>query len=263
MRNHLRGAFLFSKHTTPYGFSHFLWSKEVIPDDRPPEIYIKYPVQTAAVPTGITAVFLLDFIPCVSTYCLNLQRTGKRFRPRCRDPPRFVLLPCTKTTKRRTLIMTTINLRDYYYWYTKDEFIDVPNDIAEELAADKRYEKTHQRKMRLYKVRSLDAEDGTENAAAIHSTDNPEAIFQKKEQFCSLCCALNSLPETKGRRIEAHYLLGMSQQEIVEAEGVTKVTVSNSIERGLENMRKNYTSRICGANFCPNSPRIYREIYSL
>jgi len=35
--------------------------------------------------------------------------------------------------------MATINLRDFYYWYTCDEFIEVSDEVAEELFADKRY----------------------------------------------------------------------------------------------------------------------------
>ena len=34
--------------------------------------------------------------------------------------------------------MTTINLKDFYSWYTHDEYIDVPDEVAEELKADKR-----------------------------------------------------------------------------------------------------------------------------
>ena len=29
--------------------------------------------------------------------------------------------------------MTTINLKDFYAWYTHDEYIEVPDEVAEEL----------------------------------------------------------------------------------------------------------------------------------
>jgi RNA polymerase sigma-70 factor (ECF subfamily) len=58
------------------------------------------------------------------------------------------------------------------------------------------------------------------------------------ERHCRLCRALNSLPEIQGRRIEAHYILGKSQAEIAKAEGVTKGSVSISIQKGLEAMKK-------------------------
>ena len=39
--------------------------------------------------------------------------------------------------------MTTINLKEFFYWYTTDKFIEVSDEVAEELRADKRYEATH------------------------------------------------------------------------------------------------------------------------
>ena len=42
---------------------------------------------------------------------------------------------------RRTVIfiMTTINLKDFYYWYTQDQFIEVTEEVAEALRASVRY----------------------------------------------------------------------------------------------------------------------------
>ncbi len=31
--------------------------------------------------------------------------------------------------------MTTINLKDFYYWYLTDELVEVPDEVAEELMA--------------------------------------------------------------------------------------------------------------------------------
>ncbi len=36
--------------------------------------------------------------------------------------------------------MTIINLRDFYYWYTQDEYMEVSDDVAEALRASVRYE---------------------------------------------------------------------------------------------------------------------------
>ena len=33
--------------------------------------------------------------------------------------------------------MTTINLKDFYAWYTHDEYIEVSDEVAAELKADK------------------------------------------------------------------------------------------------------------------------------
>ncbi len=150
--------------------------------------------------------------------------------------------------------MATINLRDYYPWYTQDEFVEVPDVIAAELFADRRYHRTHERRMRYNKTYLFDAETENEAAALVYSTDSPEAVFQKKEQHCRLCRALNSLPDIQGRRIEAHYILGKSQNEIAEAEGVSKGAVSVSITRGLAAMKKVLQNPDGLLNFCPFRP---------
>ena len=135
--------------------------------------------------------------------------------------------------------MKTTNLRDFYNWYKQDEFIEVSAEVAEEMMADKRYQKSHERQMYRYKAQyTLDADNGIEAAAIIRTTDDPAAILEMKERFCSLCRALNSLPEIQGRRIEAHFMLGKSRKEIAAAEGVSESAVSASIERGLRAMKK-------------------------
>ena len=134
--------------------------------------------------------------------------------------------------------MKTINLRDFYPWYTHDEFVEVSDEVAAELLADKKYEQAHERQIYRYKAHyTLDAENGIEASAVVHSTDDPEAIFDMMERHCNLCCALNSLPEIQGRRIEAHFVFGMSQQEIADKEGVCVSSVNESIKRGLRAMK--------------------------
>ena len=144
--------------------------------------------------------------------------------------------------------MTMINLREYYPWYTQDEFIAVSEDNAAELLADKRYEKAYERGIRRNKVYSLDADDGMEAASMACSSDSPEVLFEFKERHCSLCYALNSLPEIQGRRVEAHYLHGMSRKEIATKEAVSESSVNESIDRGLRAMKKyliNFDSLPC------------------
>lgn len=142
----------------------------------------------------------------------------------------------------------TINLRDFYYWYTQDEFIEVSDEVAAELLADKRYERAYKRRAHYNKVYSLDAGDSMETAAITYFNDSPEHICEKMEQHCDLCQALNSLPDIQGSRIEAHYLLGMSQKEIAEAEGVSESAVNAAIRKGLAAMKrylKNFTKGGC------------------
>jgi RNA polymerase sigma-70 factor (ECF subfamily) len=111
------------------------------------------------------------------------------------------------------------------------------------------------------KVYSLDADDGIEASVIARPTNSPDAIMEKKEQRCRLCRAINSLPESQGKRIEAHYLHGKSQAEIAAAEGVTKGAVSISITRGLMAMKIILQDSDFQLNFCPQSDMVYRGIF--
>ena len=134
--------------------------------------------------------------------------------------------------------MTTINLRDFFYWYKADEFIEVTEEVAEELRVGKVEDVPHWRRMKRNRANySLDAGDGIENSIC-EFEPSPEECMALIEQYRRLCCALNHLPETQGRRVDAHYLLGMSYQEIAKAEGVREDAVRKAIDRGLEHMRK-------------------------
>lgn len=134
--------------------------------------------------------------------------------------------------------MTTINLKEFFYWYITDEFIEVTEEVAEELLADKRYEPTHWRRMKRNKSNySLDAGDGIENSICEHEP-SPEEWLMLAYTYTRLCRALNSLPPVQGRRVEAYYLLGKSYLDIARAEKVHESSVRESIERALEHMRK-------------------------
>jgi RNA polymerase sigma-70 factor (ECF subfamily) len=134
--------------------------------------------------------------------------------------------------------MVTINLRDFYPWYTQDEFVEVPDVVAAELYADRRYRKAYPRRLRRNKAQySLDAGDGIE-AYMLEREMSPEDALLCMERHCRICRALNSLPEIQGRRVEAHYILGMSRKQIAEMEGVSLIAVHKSIGKGLEAMRK-------------------------
>ncbi len=66
--------------------------------------------------------------------------------------------------------MTTINLKDFYSWHTHDEYIEVSDEVAAELRADKLYEAAYQRRLTRHKAQySLDCEDGIEYSACLQS----------------------------------------------------------------------------------------------
>ena len=163
--------------------------------------------------------------------------------PGCRSPP-LLDFRSPQQNRMEAYRMAIINLRNFYPWYTWDEFVEVPDVIAGELFADRRYEKAHERKMYRYKAQySLDVENGIETAAIVHSIDSPEAVYAIKERRCRICCALNSLPEIQGKRIEAHYIHGISQRDIARAEGVNERNIRLSISKGLAGMKKYLQNR--------------------
>jgi RNA polymerase sigma-70 factor (ECF subfamily) len=134
--------------------------------------------------------------------------------------------------------MTTINLRDFYPWYIEDQFIEVPEEVAEALRSDKLYEVAHQRRVTRNKAQySLDCDDGIEYSACF-SEPMPQELLERKETFCRLCRALNSLPEAQGRRIDACIIFEKSVKGVAEAEGVDESTIRKAIRRGLWSMKK-------------------------
>ena len=134
--------------------------------------------------------------------------------------------------------MTIINLRDFYYWYTQDEYIEVSDDVAEALRASVRSEAAYTERARYNKAYySLDADDGIEYSACLHEP-SPQEILDRKELFFRLWNALNSLPETQGRRVDAHLILGKSYRQIAREEGVDKSAVRCSVESGVKRMKK-------------------------
>ena len=134
--------------------------------------------------------------------------------------------------------MTTINLKDFYYWYLTDELVEVPDEVAEELMASKRREAAHAERVRYNKAYySLDCDDGIEYSACLHEP-SPQELMDRKELFFRLWNALNSLPEIQGRRVDAHLILGKSYRQIAREEGVDKSAVRCSVKCGIERMKK-------------------------
>ena len=73
--------------------------------------------------------------------------------------------------------MTTINLKDFYYWYLTDELVEVPDEVAEELMASKRREAAHAERVRYNKAYySLDCDDGIEYSACLHEPSPQELM---------------------------------------------------------------------------------------
>ena len=132
--------------------------------------------------------------------------------------------------------MKRINLRDYYPFYSVDLFVDIPDGVAAALAEAERLERNYIRRLIYNKAfYSLDAGDGIEHEALFRSL-SPCEVYERKITDEQLYAAIDALPGKQGRRLYAHYILGIPQTEIARAEGVGLTAINNSIERGLKNM---------------------------
>ena len=134
--------------------------------------------------------------------------------------------------------MTIINLRDFYYWYTQTniwKFLTMWPRRSGPASAMRR--PTSGGSPRHKAQYSLDCEDGIEYSACLHEP-TPDEVLERKERFCRLWNALNSLPPAQGRRVDACVILGKSFSEVALAEGVDESAVRRAVERGLENMKK-------------------------
>ena len=90
--------------------------------------------------------------------------------------------------------MTTINLKDFYYWYLSDELVEVPDEVAEELMASKRREAAHAERVRYNKAYySLDCDDGIEYSACLHEP-SPQELMDRKELFFRLAVERPQFP---------------------------------------------------------------------
>lgn len=135
--------------------------------------------------------------------------------------------------------MPKINLRDLYPdFYTTDCFVEVPEQLAQELHQfdldDAAYRLRTYRHKAYY---SLDCDDGIENEI-IFVVATPDELYEKKLTDQQLYAAINQLPEKQAKRIYAYYFLDMDEPTIARAEGVSQQAVHGSIQRGLRRIEK-------------------------
>lgn len=134
--------------------------------------------------------------------------------------------------------MAKINLRDFYPFYNTDLFIEIPDEVKTVLLEAERLERNFIRRRFYNKAHySLDAGDGIENDILFVSL-TPCELYERKMTAEQLQAAMASLPDKQGKRIYAHYILGISKSDIARAERVDEKAVRVSIERGLRNMEK-------------------------
>jgi RNA polymerase sigma-70 factor, ECF subfamily len=157
--------------------------------------------------------------------------------PHCRSPPPSFRFQQTQNRKDGKT-MKTINLKDYYPYYTQDSFVEVPDELFAIFEEYARAEATYERKKYRYKAHySLDRGDGIEHDILFVSL-SPDEIYERKLTSQQLHAAIASLPDKQAKRIYAHYFMGMSKTAIAKAEGVSEKAVRIGIERGLHTIEK-------------------------
>ncbi len=134
--------------------------------------------------------------------------------------------------------MAKINLRELYPFYEKDSYIEIPDELAGLLASFERAEASYERKVRRHKAfYSLDQGSGVERNI-LFTALSPEELYERKLTREELHAAIAKLPDKQAKRIYAHFLLGMSKDEIAKAEGVSWHSVHQSIRQGLSRIEK-------------------------
>ncbi|MPY19897.1 RNA polymerase sigma factor [Paenibacillus glucanolyticus] len=139
--------------------------------------------------------------------------------------------------------MKNMNLRKLYPFYPADQWIEVPDEIADAMKGFDLMENAF--RLRTYRHKayySLDRNDGIENEMLFVSL-SPQELYERKVTKQELYAALYRLPEKQAKRIYAHYFLGMSKVVIAKVEQVNERAIRKSIERGLMQMEK-YLKRL-------------------
>ncbi|ETT53883.1 RNA polymerase subunit sigma-24 [Paenibacillus odorifer] len=132
--------------------------------------------------------------------------------------------------------MKRINLRDMYPFFKTDVWVDVDEEVAQEIRRFDLDENAY--RLRAYRHQayySLDRNDGIEQDILFLSLSSEE-VYERKLSRQQLYEAMCQLPEKSARRIYAHFFLGMSKVAIARAEHVDERAVRKSIQRGLRQM---------------------------
>lgn len=134
--------------------------------------------------------------------------------------------------------MAKINLRDHYPHCTKDEIIDVSDEVAEAMFEDKRWQEAYRIRTLRYKAYySLDRNDSRIQSGILLKEPSMYDLYERKETARELFDALCSLPEAQCRRIYAHYYLSVSTVQIAQVEGVSLAAVHKSLLQGLKKIK--------------------------
>ncbi len=141
--------------------------------------------------------------------------------------------------------MAIINLKRYYYpIYTRDTFMEVPDEVAAVLEEEHRVARREDGKKYYHKVYSLDASIGMENHTMFFVPSAEDVLISAEEQadedllLDRLEEALTHLTPTQARRLHARFVLKKKLREIAESEGVSESCAGETIRSAIQKLQK-------------------------
>lgn len=138
--------------------------------------------------------------------------------------------------------MAIINLRDYYpHSYSHTYTIEVSDTVAEAMEDFRRQDSTQRRKACRHDAGvPLDLQKNQDSFLfkATYCCTSPEEAAEIAYTREAVCRAIAKLPPKQGQRLIAYFFQERTFSEIAVSEGVTVQCVWQSIQRGLQNLKK-------------------------
>ena len=141
--------------------------------------------------------------------------------------------------------MAIINLRKHYYpLYTKDTFIEVPDEVAAVMEECRLYENRQEGRKKYYHVYSMDCSPGIENHAMFLVQSPEDLIIQEIDDAAEelllerLAEAITHLSPTQARRLHARFALEKKFREIAADEGISGSCACDSVTGALKKLQK-------------------------
>lgn len=133
--------------------------------------------------------------------------------------------------------MKTVKLNRYYPHLTGNIILEVSDEIAVALSIGGRLCDSYKRRKRERGECSMDSTPGFE-ADVTRPPLTPEEVMEQAEDYAALYAAIDRLPPVQARRVYARFILGRSVTEIAKAEGVDERNVRDTIQKGLQGLKK-------------------------
>ncbi len=148
--------------------------------------------------------------------------------------------------------MKIINMRKLYYpFYTKDTFIEVPDEIAEAIMESQREGRKEDSRKHYYGVCSLDSCVGIENYAKFHTPSPEDLLIQAEDAAAEIAAenmmldhleyALSQLTPNQARRLHARFTQKKKFREIGADEGITSSAANRSVSSAIAKLRRIFT----------------------